>query len=55
MRHMNIGWRLGLLTLTSFIALCVLLGVALVEVRHQMETERTSALQDVVEIGRAHV
>ena len=49
MRHMNIGWRLGLLTLTSFIALCVLLGVALVEVRHQMETERTSALQDVVD------
>src|SRR6266702_2432679 len=49
MQRMNIGGRLGLLTLTSFVALCVLLGVALVDLRYQMEAERKGALQGVVD------
>ncbi|KRQ16526.1 hypothetical protein AOQ71_06170 [Bradyrhizobium manausense] len=44
MKKIKIAWRLGMLTLGSVLAMMVLVGVSLVQLRDQMEAERTRAL-----------
>ncbi|MDA9521848.1 hypothetical protein XI06_16365 [Bradyrhizobium sp. CCBAU 11434] len=49
MKKVKIAWRLGMLTLGSVLAMMVLVGVSLVQLRDQMEAERTRALRGAVD------
>ncbi|MDN4999673.1 methyl-accepting chemotaxis protein [Bradyrhizobium sp. WYCCWR 12677] len=49
MKKIKIAWRLGMLTLGSVLAMMVLVGVSLVQLRDQMEAERTRALRGAVD------
>ncbi|WP_315806785.1 MULTISPECIES: methyl-accepting chemotaxis protein [unclassified Bradyrhizobium] len=46
---MSMQKRLSLLALTSFVALCLLLGASLIELRHQMDAERKGSLRNAVD------
>lgn len=55
MKKIKIAWRLGLLTLGSVLAMMVLVGVSLVQLRDQMEAERTRALRGAVDVVASQI
>ena len=55
MKKIKIAWRLGMLTLGSVLAMMVLVGVSLVQLRDQMEAERTRALRGVVDVVASQI
>ncbi|MCG2644030.1 MULTISPECIES: methyl-accepting chemotaxis protein [Bradyrhizobium] len=55
MKKVKIAWRLGMLTLGSVLAMMVLVGVSLVQLRDQMEAERTRALRGAVDVVASQI
>ena len=55
MKKIKIAWRLGMLTLGSVLAMMVLVGVSLVQLRDQMEAERTRALRGAVDVVASQI